>query len=55
MNHPINLVNYPINIWGFPKIGVPLVIIHFEGWDFPVHKKHPASLGDPHDYGKPYL
>ena len=24
--------------WGFPKMGLPLVIIHFERWDFPQQK-----------------
>ena len=31
--------------WGFPRVGVAPVIIHFERWDFPVHKNHPASWG----------
>ena len=26
-------------------MGVPLVVIHFERWDFPVHKNHPARYG----------
>ena len=39
--------------WVFPEIGEPLVIIHFERWDFPVHKNHPASLGYPHDELEP--
>ena len=29
-----------IEIWGYPR-----VIIHFERWDFPVHKNHPAIWG----------
>ena len=32
-------------IWGFPEIGLPLVIIHFTGI---VHYS-PAILGYPHD------
>ena len=36
-------------------IGVPPVIIHFERWDFPVHKNHPASWGYLHDYGNPHI
>ena len=33
-------------------IGVPPVIIHFEGWAFPVHKNPSSELGGtPHAYG----
>ena len=30
-------------------MGIPPVIIHFDGWDFPMEINHPASLGYPHD------
>ena len=33
-------------------IGLPPVIIHFESWDFPVHKDHPL-FGEPRGYGNP--
>ena len=40
-----------IEIWKFHKIsivmGVPLVIIHFDRWDFPLQINHPAFLGVP--------
>ena len=42
-------------MWWFPKMGVPPAIIQLLDGDFPVHKNHPASLGYPHDYGKPPL
>ena len=34
-------------------MGVPLVIIHFNGIVHAIN--NPASLGYPHDYGKPYM
>ena len=34
----------PLSIWGFPKIGVPHFIIHFDGI-FP--KNHPAHRDGP--------
>ena len=39
--------------WWFPEIRVPLVIIHFERWDFPLSTLQ--LLGDPHDYGNPHI
>ena len=34
--------------------GIHMVVsIHFERWDFPVHKNHPAIKGYPHGHGKP--
>ena len=37
----------PLSIWGFPKIGLLHFIIHFERWDFPVHKNPPAHRDGP--------
>ena len=37
------------SIWWFPKLGVPLVIIHFSG----ILPYKPSIVGYPHDYGKP--
>ena len=34
--------------------GTPLVIIHFERWDFPVHKNHPFK-GTPLHGNPPYV
>ena len=34
---------------------LPLVIIHFERWDFPLIINHPAIKGYPHDYGNPHM
>ena len=39
------------SIRGFPEIGVPLVIIHFNRI---LHHK-PTIFGYPHDYGTPHL
>ena len=39
--------------WGVPKIGVPLVIIHFR-WFFSLVNP-PAMGGYPHDYGNPHM
>ena len=48
MNYELTII---ITIWWFPEIGVPPVIIHFNGM-FP-HK--PTVLGCPHDYGNVHL
>ena len=42
------------NIWGFPKIGLPPVIIHFERWDFLLFfTKQLLAIGDPPWLWKP--
>ena len=50
-NHPTSQENHP-TICGFPKIGLPPVIILFS---WPFHEiNHPAT-GYPHDHGNPHM
>ena len=46
-NHPL----YFANIWKFPRIGVPPVLIHFRLAFSNIN--HPF-VGYPHDYGNPH-
>ena len=45
------MVMIAIKIWWFPEIGVPAVIIHFNG----MFRYKPTIWGYPHDYGKPHM